>query len=102
MWSCEKIKSITIPSDTLEITDTFGSKYLTSVNLSSVRILKDSFKSCTGLTKVNLPDSLVSIDGAFSDCTNLTTITGGANVRYIGDSSFANCSTVSVVAIREF
>ena len=95
LWSCEKIKSITIPSDTLEITDTFGSKYLTSVNLSSVRILKDSFKSCTGLTKVNLPDSLVSIDGAFSDCTNLTTITGGANVRYIGDSSFANCSKLN-------
>ncbi len=95
LWSCEKIKSITIPSDTLEITGTFGSKYLTSVNLSNVRILKDSFKLCTGLTKVNLPDSVVSIDGAFSDCTNLTTITGGANVRYIGDSSFANCSKLN-------
>lgn len=95
LWSCEKIKSITIPNDTLEITSMIGSKYLTSVNLSNVRILKDSFKSCTGLTKVNLPDSLVSIDGAFSDCTNLTTITGGANVRYIGDSSFANCSKLN-------
>lgn len=92
LLSCEKIKSITIPSDTLEITSTFGSKNLTSVNLSNVRILKDSFKSCSGLTKVNLPDSLVSIDGAFSGCTNLATVTGGANVRYVGDSSFANCS----------
>ena len=92
---CVKLKSITLPSDTLEVVGTIGSENLTSVNLSNVRILKDSFKSCTGLTKVNLPDSLVSIDGAFSDCTNLTTITGGENVRYIGDCSFANCSKLN-------
>lgn len=89
---CVKLKSITLPSDTLEVVGTIGSKNLTSVNLSNVRVLWGGFNSCTGLTKVNLPDSLVSIDGAFSNCTNLTTITGGTNVRYIGDSSFANCS----------
>ena len=93
--NCVKLKSITLPSDTLEVVGTIGSKNLTSVNLSNVRILRGGFNSCTGLTKVNLPDSLVSIDGAFSDCTNLTTITGGANVRYIGDSSFANCSKLN-------
>ena len=86
------LKSITLPSDTLEVDGTIGSENLTSVNLSNVRILKDAFKSCTGLTNVNLPDSLLSIDGAFSGCTNLATVTGGANVRYVGDSSFANCS----------
>lgn len=89
---CVKLKSITLPSDTLEVVGTIGSENLTSVNLSNVRILKDAFKSCTGLTKVNLPDSLLSIEGAFSGCTNLATVTGGANVRYVGDSSFANCS----------
>lgn len=89
---CGMLKSITLPSDTLEVVGTIGSENLTSVNLSNVRILKDAFKSCTGLTKVNLPDSLLSIDGAFSGCTNLATVTGGANVRYVGDSSFANCS----------
>lgn len=89
---CGMLKSITLPSDTLEVDGTIGSENLTSVNLSNVRILKDAFKSCTGLTKVNLPDSLLSIGGAFSGCTNLATVTGGANVRYVGDSSFANCS----------
>jgi len=89
---CGMLKSITLPSDTLEVDGTIGSENLTSVNLSNVRILKDAFKSCTGLTKVNLPDSLLSIDGAFSGCTNLATVTGGENVRYVGDSSFANCS----------
>ena len=89
---CGMLKSITLPSDTLEVVGTIGSENLTSVNLSNVRILKDAFKSCTGLTKVNLPDSLLSIEGAFSGCTNLATVTGGANVRYVGDSSFANCS----------
>lgn len=89
---CVKLKSITLPSDTMEVVGTIGSKNLTSVNLSNVRILTGGFNSCTGLTKVNLPDSLVSIDGAFSGCTNLATVTGGANVRYVGDSSFANCS----------
>lgn len=89
---CVELKSITLPSDTMEVVGTIGSKNLTSVNLSNVRILKDSFKSCSGLTKVNLPDSLLSIEGAFGGCTNLTTVTGGKNVRYVGDSSFANCS----------
>lgn len=89
---CGMLKSITLPSDTLEVDGTIGSENLTSVNLSNVRILKDAFKSCTGLTKVNLPDSLLSIEGAFGGCTNLATVTGGANVRYVGDSSFANCS----------
>lgn len=92
---CVKLKSITLPSDTLEVVGTIGSKNLTSVNLSNVRILTGGFNSCTGLTRVNLPDSLVSIDGAFSYCTNLTTITGGENVRYIGDCSFANCSKLN-------
>lgn len=106
------LKSITLPSDTLEVVGTIGSENLTSVNLSNVRILKDAFKSCTGLTKVNLPDSLLSIEGAFSGCTNLATVTGGANVRYVGDSSFANCSklksfgsigkNLSVLAHRAF
>ena len=88
---CEKIKSITLPSDTLEVVGTIGSKNLTSVNLSNVRILIGGFNSCTGLTKVNLPDSLLSIEGAFSGCTNLTTVTGGKNVRYL-DSGFSACT----------
>lgn len=87
---CVKLKSITLPSDTMEVDGTIGSKNLTSVNLSNVRILTDGFNSCTGLTKVNLPDSLLSIEGAFSGCTNLTTVTGGKNVRYL-DSGFSAC-----------
>ncbi len=63
---CVKLKSITLPSDTMEVVGTIGSKNLTSVNLSNVRILRGGFNSCTGLTKVNLPDSLLSIEGAFS------------------------------------
>lgn len=88
---CVELKSITLPSNTMEVVGTIGSKNLTSVNLSNVRILKDSFKSCSGLTKVNLPDSLLSIEGAFSGCTNLTTVTGGKNVRYL-DSGFSGCT----------
>lgn len=88
---CVKLKSITLPSDTLEVVGTIGSKNLTSVNLSNVRILRGGFNSCTGLTKVNLPDSLLSIEGAFSGCTNLTTVTGGKNVRYL-DSGFSACT----------
>lgn len=88
---CVKLKSITLPSDTMEVVGTIGSKNLTSVNLSNVRILTGGFNSCTGLTKVNLPDSLVSIDGAFGGCTNLTTVTGGKNVRYLS-YGFSGCT----------
>lgn len=87
---CVKLKSITLPSDTMEVVGDIGSKNLTSVNLSNVRILTGGFNSCTGLTKVNLPDSLLSIEGAFSGCTNLTTVTGGKNVRYLA-SGFSAC-----------
>jgi uncharacterized repeat protein (TIGR02543 family) len=49
----------------------------TNLTLSNgtVRITEGAFSNCTGLTSVNIPDSVTSIGySAFSDCTGLTAI----------------------------
>ena len=52
---CVKLKSITLPSDTMEVVGTIGSKNLTSVNLSNVRILKDSLNRAQDLQRLICP-----------------------------------------------
>ncbi len=50
------------------------------------------FRGCTGLTSIEIPDSVTSIGSyAFYNCTGLTSIVIPANVTSIGDSAFDGC-----------
>ena len=60
------------------------------------------FDGCTGLTKVNLPQSLKSIGtAAFSDCKNLTHIEIPDGVTLIGRASFWNCTGLKEIVLPE-
>ncbi len=51
-----------------------------------------AFSSCTWLTSVQLPNTLISIgEGAFADCWSLTSIDIPLNVTSIGDYAFYDC-----------
>ena len=58
-----------------------------------------TFRGCTGLTSVTIPDSVTSIGGnAFYGCTGLTSVTIPDSVTRIGAGAFKGCS--SLVRIR--
>lgn len=57
------------------------------------RILKDVSRE---LTKVVIPDSVISIDSeAFRDCTSLTSVTIPDSVTEIGSSAFNGCTSLT-------
>ena len=58
-----------------------------------VEINQGAFVDCTGLTSITIPSSVTSIgECAFYGCTGLTSITMSSSVRRIGRSAFDRCS----------
>ena len=75
---------------------------LTSVNISnSVTIIGEAaFYGCEGLTSVTIPNSVTSIyNYAFEGCTGLTSLSIPNSVKGIGISAFYGCSGLTSVTI---
>ena len=50
-----------------------------------------AFKGCTGLTSIDIPNSVTRIDyNAFSGCSNLESVNIPNSVAYVGDNAFSN------------
>ena len=57
-----------------------------------------AFRNCFGLTSVQLPDGLISIDRqAFVDCVTLQSISIPASVKTIGEMAFHDCVALTRV-----
>ena len=73
----------------------YNSKPVTSIG-------DGAFRDCTGLTSVTIPDSVTSIgEIAFYRCTGLTSITIPDSVTSIGNSAFRNCSSLTSITIPD-
>ena len=60
------------------------------------------FSGCTGLTSIEIPNSVISIgNNAFSGCTGLTSIIIPGLVTLIGEYAFYRCSSLTLVIIPE-
>lgn len=79
-----------------------------SVYLSSLEVIGSySFRACRELRNLILPNSLRTINAyAFEGATRLVNLTlesasggGFSNLSYIGNSSFANCSSLRAISI---
>ncbi len=63
-------------------------------------ISPNAFVGQTGITSINLPDSLKTIgEGAFDGCSQLTSIVIGGEVTKFGDYVFRNCASLSNVTL---
>ncbi len=74
-------------------------------------IAQGCFSGHTGIVSVSLPPSLeVICEEAFADCRNLSSMTGGVNIKRIEDRAFSGCplttvkigSNVEEVGLRAF
>ncbi len=65
---------------------------------SVTSILDGAFSECKGLTSVTLPNSLTSIgDGAFDGCKGLTSVTLPSSLTSIGINAFRECTGLTSV-----
>ncbi len=59
-----------------------------------------AFDSCTGLTSVTIPNSVIDIEKwAFFSCSGLTSVSFGNNVTDIGEEAFCACTGLTSVTI---
>lgn len=58
-----------------------------------------AFRNCTGLTSMTIPDSVTKIgNGAFQNCTGLTSVTIPGDVTEIGNEAFQDCENLTIHA----
>lgn len=59
-----------------------------------------TFYGCSGLTSINIPNSITNIEwGTFYGCSGLTSITIPSSVMNIGDDAFYGCSSIESIIV---
>ena len=110
-YNCDKLTSIMIPKSLEKATrgSTVGGDgpFSDCDNLKNVtfeagttRIAQNLFGDCKGLEKIEIPDTVQSIENrAFYKCASLTEVKIGNGVTKIGDGAFKDCSKLAEITI---
>ncbi|MBO4602508.1 MAG: leucine-rich repeat domain-containing protein, partial [Salinivirgaceae bacterium] len=74
-----------------------------TINGSCKIIADDVFFSCTGLTSIEIPETVKTIgNSAFYNCSSLASVTIPESVETIGDGAFFYCSNLANVEYNPF
>lgn len=97
-------EQVTYRRKTMRVTAIGGAAFSGNTGLTSVEIPNsvttiglNAFTGCTGLTSIDIPNSVEGIDfGAFSQCTGLTSIEIPNSVKNIGNCVFYTAQDLQV------
>lgn len=100
---CTSLATVTIPQTVTKIgVESFKNTGLSTVNLPSNLKSLDygAFKECQNLTSIVIPDSVVELEGYnFSDCENLTNVQLGKGLTLLDSGLFKYCTSLSSISI---
>ena len=109
---CNSLNYVCIPKTLVECysKDFFkgeGGPFRDCINLKNIsfeegitNIPKKLFYRCTGIEKINIPDTVIMIDDrAFKECTSLKNIQLSNNLTTIGQEAFNGCTSLEKVVI---
>ena len=87
VYNCDKnIKECVIP-------EIYKNRPVTAIS-------SETFKDCSLLESITLPNSITDIDdSAFRDCTSLKNITLPENLKYLGPNVFNGCSSLESITL---
>lgn len=99
--NCKGLTNITIPTSVIKIEGyAFANSGLTTIELPSsiTSIDYGLFSSCSDLVSVKIPSSVESIgENAFVSCTSLTNLELSSSIKSIGVMAFYNCENLDLV-----
>ena len=99
--NCKGLTNITIPTSVIKIEGyAFTNSGLTTIELPSsiTSIDYGLFSGCSDLVSVKIPSSVESIgENAFVSCTSLTNLELSSSIKSIGVMAFYNCKNLDLV-----
>ena len=105
-YRCQKITISELPSNVQEVGNSAFSGCIAIENItlpSSIRYYNlgtDIFKDCTGLKTATINFSKKILEGMFTGCTSLETVTMTNEVEEISKEAFKNCTNLTTVTIQ--
>ena len=90
-YKVKGLENVRLPKTINYLGDVFRESDLTEIDLSNctnLKTLDNTFYGCKKLEKVVLPEGLVSINYAFSNCEALTTVNLPKSLQTIGNETF--------------
>lgn len=103
--NCERLESVSLPEYLEEISAQLfkGTKALDYLEIpEGVKFIDDEAFAGSGIIEVSLPTTLNGIgDGAFQNCTFLTSIEIPAAISHIGKRAFSGCENVTDIQAED-